>query len=74
MNNGVLFFLLERIALKPRKRYRVHELRQRRDNIGEFQNICTVLKNYPSKFHDYFRMKVFTFDHILNSIKDDLTR
>jgi len=67
-------FLLESPIFKSRKRYWVHKLWQQRDDSGEFQNVCTVLNNYPSKFYNYFRMDISTFEYILNAIKNDLTK
>ena len=39
---------------------------------GEYFKLCKILREFPSKFRDYYRMNVKTFDYILDSVKDDL--
>lgn len=52
----------------------VHEINKNREISGEFFNLYEELKFYPTKFFEYTRMPVSTFDYILNKISPKITR
>jgi hypothetical protein len=39
---------------------------------GEYFKLCKVLREFPDKFREHYRMNIKTFDYILDSVKDDL--
>ena len=39
---------------------------------GEYFKLCKVLREFPGKFIEYYRMNIKTFDYILYIVKDDL--
>ena len=39
---------------------------------GEYFKQCKILKEFPDKFREYYRINIKTFDYILDSVKDDL--
>ena len=39
---------------------------------GEYFKLCKILREFPGKFREYYRMDIKTFDYILDSVKDDL--
>jgi len=39
---------------------------------GEYFKLCKILREFPDKFREYYRMNIKTFDYILDSVKDDL--
>jgi len=52
--------LIESPIFKSRKRYWVHKLWQQRDYSCEFQNVCTVSKNYDViSYWIYRRLNTF---------------
>jgi len=59
---------------KRKRRVSVHELLQRRHEFGEFHHLVQELQFHPDKFQQYFRMSQEQFDHILQLIKDDITK
>lgn len=50
-----------------------HELFETRDTQGEYATLFPLLKRHPDKFHKYMRMKLETFNYILNKIELDPT-
>ena len=39
---------------------------------GEYFKLCKILRVFPGKFREYYRMNIKTFDYILDSGKEDL--
>ena len=39
---------------------------------GEYFELCKILREFPRKFREYYRMNMKTFDYILDSVRDDL--
>ena len=39
---------------------------------GEYLKLCKILRQFPGKFREYYRMNIKAFDYILDSVKDDL--
>jgi hypothetical protein len=49
----------------------MHQLWESRTG-GEYFKMCKILTEFPDKFSEYYRMNITTFDHILESVKEDL--
>lgn len=63
--------LVRRILMNRRKkRVGIHNLNRGRAEKGEFHVLFYQLRNNPSRFFQFLRMSVGTFDYILNKIKD----
>jgi hypothetical protein len=41
-------------------------------NVGEYFELCNILRKYPVKFRECYRMDIKTFAYILDSVEDDL--
>ena len=41
---------------------------------GEYIRVCVPICYYPDKFFKYFRMSVTTYEYILDSIREDITK
>ena len=54
-----------------RRRRWMHQLWESR-NGAEYFKLCKILREFPDKFREYYRMNIKTFDYILDSVKDDL--
>ena len=54
-----------------RRRRWMHQLWESRTD-GEYFKLCKILREFPDKFREYYRMDIKTFDYILDSVKDDL--
>ena len=39
---------------------------------GEYFKLCKILRQFPGKFREYYRMNIKAFDYILDSVKDVL--
>jgi len=37
---------------------------------GEYFKLCKILREFPDKYREYYRMNIKTFDCILDSVKD----
>jgi len=49
----------------------MHQLWESRSD-GEYFKLCKILREFPDKFREYYRMNIKTSDYILYSVKDDL--
>jgi len=58
----------EQVAQEPRK-YWVHSAWKKRDTEGEFQTLYKELIDDETKFHEYFRMSMYSFDVLFNKIE-----
>lgn len=58
--------LLLLLALKNKKKRRkwVHEINQKREELGEFHHLCIELSTYEDRFVNYFRMTREQFEEI----------
>jgi hypothetical protein len=54
-----------------RRRQWIHQLWESRTDAEYFKR-CKILREYPDKFREYYRMNMNTFYYILDSVKDDL--
>ena len=54
-----------------RRRLWMHQLWESRTE-GECFKLYKILREFPDKFREYYRMNIKTFDYILDSVKDDL--
>lgn len=55
-------------------RCQVHEINQNRRTFGEYHHLFPILKRHPSKFKEYTRMKINTFNYILSQVEKDLQK
>lgn len=72
-----LVFLLESPILRwevLNTRDGVHEINKNRELNGEFFNLFEKLRLYPTKFFEYTRMSISTFDYILSKIAPKITK
>ena len=53
-----------------RRRWTHHLWGSRTD--GEYFKLCKILRDFSSKFREYYKMNIKTFDFIMDSVKDDL--
>jgi hypothetical protein len=54
-----------------RQRRWIHQLWESRTD-GEYFKLCKILREFPDKFREYYRMDIKTFDYTLDIVKDDL--
>lgn len=62
---------------KKRRRDRlhwVHPINERREQVGLFYTLFEDLRNDESKFFNYFRMSIASFDELHRRLKDVLQR
>lgn len=68
------FFLLDRnvylqhLTLTNERSFSVHPLNKQRKRFGEFHHLYADLRDHPSKFFEYTRMSISTYDFILLKI------
>ena len=55
---------------KRRRRW-MHQIWELRTD-GEYFELCKILREFPDKFREYYRMDIKTFYYIFDSVKDDL--
>nr|XP_022904009.1 protein ALP1-like [Onthophagus taurus]XP_022908872.1 protein ALP1-like [Onthophagus taurus] len=72
LENPILFRKI--ILRKRKKRIGVHYLNRTRLTNGEFHQLYYDLRRDPSKFFEFLRMSIDTFDYILIRIKDRLRK
>lgn len=74
--DDVIDFLLSEknvcLELVKKKRIWVEEFNEDRTN-GEFFKTCLPLNKFPIKFREYYRLKIETFNYILDNVKENLT-
>jgi hypothetical protein len=51
----------------------MHEFNKNR-NDGQYFRTRLPLRDYPDKLYGYYRMNVDTFNYILESIREDITK
>lgn len=61
--------ILKYLIIKKRKKYWVNPLYARRGEESEYVRIFEELRQQPTKFFEYFRMSLSTFEYILKRIK-----
>ncbi|PNF14965.1 hypothetical protein B7P43_G01566 [Cryptotermes secundus] len=73
---SVAFASLVYFYLKARKtrKWWVHPINSVRHRDGYFYTLYTPLREDPSGFFNYFRMKVSTFDELLSHVQDHLKK
>ncbi|KAF0717647.1 protein ALP1-like isoform X1 [Aphis craccivora] len=59
---------------KRRRRYHNHLVIVDRPIEGEFCTLFSKLREHESKFFDYFRMSIKSFDELLAKLEDSLKR
>ena len=52
----------------------VHPLNRERRHFGEYHHLFCGLKKDPSRFHEYTRMSIDTFQYILTKIEHRLIK
>lgn len=65
---------LARLILFKKKRKGVHQLNQSRLKFGEFHHLYYGLRCNPSRFFEFLRMSVETFDYILARVENRLRK
>ena len=62
-----LYMYIKRRKKKTKnRRVSVHEILQRRSQLGEYHHLVQELSFHPDKLYEYFRMNEEQFDYILN--------
>lgn len=78
MNRDQVIALLlyrRRVKRKCKKRLIwVHEINQRREDVGAFYTLFPDLRNDDEKFFNYFRMSISSFDELHNRLKPHIQR
>ena len=69
-----LYLYAKRRKRKGKRRVSVHEILQRRSELGEYHHLVQELHFHPAKFYEYFRMTEEQFDYILQFIGDDIRK
>jgi hypothetical protein len=49
----------------------MHQRRESR-TCEEYFELCNILREFPDKFREYYRMNITRFDYILDSVRDHL--
>jgi hypothetical protein len=65
------FLLLQESSLRE---YQVHPANVGRNNFGEYHHLYKKLRNYPSRFFEYLRMEIETFDYILSVTSEKMQK
>ena len=63
ISNAVKYYMIE-IAGKTRK-FSAHPINTQRYTYGEFHHLYKQLRQHPTKFREYMRMQIETFDFIV---------
>jgi len=61
-------------ASRKRRRFWVHEAWKKRGTEGEFNTLYKELVDDERKFYEYFRMSMYSFNVLLNKVKDDIEK
>ena len=56
------------------RKWQLHEINAERVIYGEYHHLFPILRRYPTKFKEYTRMKIGTFDYLLFKAEDLLTK
>ena len=59
-----LYIYIKRRKKKKNRRVSVHEILQRRGQLGEYHLLVQELSFHPDTFYEYFRMNEEQFDYI----------
>lgn len=59
---------------KRKRRYWVHPLNTKRISSGQFNCLYATLRNYPTKFIQYYRMSIESFNELLKIVKCFITK
>lgn len=70
----LLIFLRRRKRRRKKRRFWVHEILQRREDLGEFHRLVQELSSHEDKFFQYFRMSEEQFMEILKLIEGDVEK
>ena len=71
----MLVLMMGMVILKKKKakrEYWVHPINQKREELGEFHQLCSELRQYPDRFYTYFRMTPDQFDELLLLLKPSI--
>jgi len=74
---AVLALLLdekEKTKNKKQKRLWVHDVWKKRKIEGEFATLYKKLIDHETKFFDYFRMPLYSFNVLLHKIENDIKK
>lgn len=69
-----LLLLNRRRKRKRVRRMWVHPLLEKREDLGAFYLLFDELRQYETKFFNYFRMSISSFDEMHAQLKDCLQR
>lgn len=50
----------------------VHDINQRREQVGEYSRLVQELRKHPRRYHMYFRMNEEQFEYIHSLIENDI--
>ncbi|GBN50382.1 hypothetical protein AVEN_124460-1 [Araneus ventricosus] len=73
----ILALLLFRRRMKRKRKNRliwVHPINERREEFGAFYTLFEELRNDDTKFFNYFRMSMTSFDELHGRLKDTIQR
>lgn len=73
----ILGLLLFRRRMKRRRKNRliwVHPINERREEVGAFYTLFEQLRQDDTKFFNYFRMSMTSFDGLHGRLKDTIQR
>lgn len=56
------------------REFGIHPINQKRGRYGEYHHLYEDLVKHPDKFQDYTRMKMETFEYVLELIEGSLTK
>ncbi|KAF9816544.1 hypothetical protein SFRURICE_010703 [Spodoptera frugiperda] len=73
VNTFLIFYWYYRRRQRNR-RFWVHPILTQRSNLGIFRNLMSDLRRDESKFFNYFRMSMTTFDDLLKRVNEDLKK
>lgn len=73
VNTFLIFYWYYRRRQRNR-RFWVHPILTQRSNLGIFRNLMNDLRRDESKFCNYFRMSMTTFDDLLKRVNEDLKK
>ena len=65
----------EKLKIKrPMRNVCVHPIQQKRSFEGEFSTLYKELVNDESKYYQYFKMIMYSFNKLLNSVESEIQR
>lgn len=69
-SSATKYYILE--IEQKRRKLCAHPINNERYVFGEFHHLYKDLRQHPTKFAEYMRMKISTFDYLLSKIEDSL--